>query len=128
MDCICITVKISRFNSKADPDRGTGTIKFIQNFSILGKTFENDKPLMTILSGNTHILFDGTYNLKSKIVRNKEIPVIAFNKENDLRKRPDKKVVKLLKNKFPGTIITVEFFVDRRYLKSIKEEKDDETK
>jgi len=120
--------KISRFNSKADPDRGTGTIKFIQNFSILGKTFENDKPLMTILSGNTHILFDGTYNLKSKIVRNKEIPVIAFNKENDLRKRPDKKVVKLLKNKFPGTIITVEFFVDRRYLKSIKEEKDDETK
>lgn len=120
--------KISRFNSKADPDRGTGTIKFIQNFSILGKTFENDKPLMTILSGNTHILFDGTYNLKSKIVRNKEIPVIAFNKENDLRKRPNKKVVKLLKNKFPGTIITVEFFVDRRYLKSIKEEKDDETK
>lgn len=120
--------KISRFNSKADPDRGTGTIKFIQNFSILGKTFENDKPLMTILSGNTHILFDGTYNLKNKVIRNKEVPVIAFNKENDLRKRPDEKVVKLLKNKFPGTIITVEFFVDRRYLKSIKEEKDNETK
>ena len=120
--------KISRLNSKNDPDRGTGTIKFIENFSILGKTFENDKPLMTILSGNTHILFDGTYNLKNKIVRNKEIPVIAFNKENDLRKRPDKKVVKLLKNKFPGTIITVEFFVDRRYLKTIKEENNNETK
>lgn len=120
--------KISRLNSKKDPDRGTGTIKFIQNFSIIGKTVESEKPLMTILSGNTHILFDGTYNLKNKIVRNKEVPVIAFNKENDLRKRPDKRVVKLLKNKFPGTIITVEFFVDRRYLKSIKEGNNNEAK
>ena len=118
--------KISRFNSKTNPDRGTGTIKFIENFSILGKTFDNDKPLMTILSGNTHILFDGTYTLKKKIIRNKEVPVIAFNDENDLRKRPNKKFVKLLKNKFPGTIITVEFFVDRRYLKSIKEGKNNE--
>ena len=120
--------KISRLNSKKAPDRGTGTIKFIQNFSILGKTFESEKPLMTILSGNTHILFDGTYNLKNKIIRNKEVPVIAFNKENDLKKRPDKKAVKLLKNKFPGTIITVEFFVDSRYLKTIKEDKNNEKK
>jgi len=45
-----------------------------------------------------------------------------------LKKRPDKKAVKLLKNKFPGTIITVEFFVDSRYLKSIKEDKNNEKK
>ncbi len=105
-----------------DNDRGTGTIKFIESFTELGKTINNDIPKMIILSGHTHILFDGTYTLKySKEKKNTK--VIAFNKTNDLSKRPDDKYVKLLKNKFPGVIISCEFYVDKEYLKKIKEEK-----
>lgn len=113
--------KISRLNNPKDKDRGTGTIKFIKNFSILGKSIQNDKPLMAILSGNTHILFNGKYKIINKIIRGNEVPVIAFNKENDISKRPDKDVVKINDNKFPGTVITTEFYVDSKYLKLIKE-------
>ena len=103
-------------------DRGTGTVKFIEGFTELGKTINNDIPKMVILSGHTHILFDGTYTLKTS-KNNPKTKVIAFNKENDLGKRPDDKYVRLLKNKFPGTVISCEFFVDKEYLKKIKEEK-----
>lgn len=105
-----------------DNDRGTGTIKFIESFTELGKTINNEIPKMIILSGHTHILFDGTYTLKDSKER-KGTKVIAFNKTNDLNKRPDEKYVKLLNNKFPGTIISCEFYVDKEYLKKIKEEK-----
>lgn len=106
----------------ADNDRGTGTIKFIESFTELGKTINNDIPKMIIMSGHTHILFDGTYILKDS-PHKKGTKVIAFNETNDLKKRPDQKYVKLLENKFPGTIISCEFYVDKEYLKTIKEEK-----
>lgn len=77
---------------------------------------------MTILSGNTHILFDGTYTLKEKKINKTTTKVIAFNSTNDLKKRPNEKYVKILENKFPGTIISCEFYVDREYLTMIKEE------
>jgi hypothetical protein len=41
---------------------------------------------MTILSGNTHILFDGTYTLKEKKINKTTTKVIAFNSTNDLKK------------------------------------------
>ena len=78
---------------------------------------------MTIISGNTHIMFDGTYNLSEKKTKNGNIQVIAFNKENDLRKRPDPNYVKLLKNRFPGVIISLEFYLDKMYLDKLKEGK-----
>jgi len=115
--------KISSETDDKNVDRGTGTIKFIDSFANLGKTFNNEKPKMTIISGNTHIMFDGTYNLSEKKTKKGNIQVIAFNKENDLKKRPDPNYVKILKNKFPGVIISLEFYLDKMYLDKLKEGK-----
>lgn len=116
-----ISRKKTQFN-----DRGTGTIKFIDSFTELGKTINNEIPKMAILSGHTHILFDGTYTLKEQTThRNTKVKVIAFNKSNNLRQKPDSKYVKLLNSKFPGVIISCDFYVDKAYLTKIKEEKNE---
>lgn len=112
--------KISSETDSEHPDRGTGTIKFIDSFSKLGKKMDGDNPKMSILSGKTHILFDGTYNLEEKQIGDSKIKLIAFNKNNNIKEKPDQKYVKLLKNYFPGVIISVNFYVDKRYLR-IKE-------
>ena len=109
--------KISSVKDDNNPDRGTGTIDFIDSFSKLGSKIEGDVPKMAILSGRTHILFDGTYNLLEKNVGNSVIKMIAFNKENNIKKKPDSRYVKVIKNRFPGVIISTNFYVDSRYLK-----------
>ena len=109
--------KISSETDLNHPDRGTGTIKFIDSFSQLGKKIDGDNPKMSILSGKTHILFDGTYNLEEKYIGGTKIKTIAFNKSNNIKEKPDQKYVKLLKNYFPGVIISVNFYVDKRYLR-----------
>lgn len=118
--------KISRLNSVETPDRGTGTIQFIEAFMDMGQTIQNDKPTMSLVSGNTHILFDGTYTLKEQIISNEKVKVIAFNRSNNLKDKPDKNYVKDLNIKFPGVIINIEFFVDSEYLDKFKEEEKDE--
>lgn len=118
--------KISRLNSIETPDRGTGTIQFIEAFMDMGQTIQNDKPIMSLVSGNTHILFDGTYTLKEQIISNEKVKVIAFNKNNNLKDKPDKNYVKDLNIKFPGVIINVEFFMDPAYLDKFKEEENNE--
>ena len=109
--------KISSATDQKHPDRGTGTIEFIDSFSKLGSKIEGDVPKMAILSGRTHILFDGTYNIKEQKKGESMIKTIAFNKENDIKKKPDSKYVKVLENGFPGVIITTNFYVDSRFLK-----------
>lgn len=42
--------------------------------------------------------------------------IITFNKEQDLDLPPDKNYVKRLNNRFPGTIISMEFYIDRNYI------------
>lgn len=114
--------KISSATDDKHPDRGTGTIEFINSFTNLGRKVDGDVPKMAIISGNTHILFDGTYTLKERKVKNKIIKTIAFNKENNIKKKPDPNYVKILKNSFPGVIISVNFYVDKRYLNELKKE------
>ena len=113
--------KISSETDEKQVDRGTGTIKFIDAFSKLGQTINNEKPKMAIISGNTHILYDGTYNLQEKTNGKDKVQVIAFNKDNDINKKPDSNYVKVLKNRFPGVIISLEFYLDKRYLEKFKE-------
>jgi hypothetical protein len=62
---------------------------------------------MAILSGKTHILFDGTYQMAPDASgRN----VIAFNAQNDLSSKPDPKYVRNLGGDgFPGTVISIRF-------------------
>lgn len=114
---LSLQYRISRLNTIEHPDRGTGTIKFIESFTELGRTYNDEKPLMSIVSGGVRILFDGTYRIQKQNIGDKDVPVIAFNVDNDLSKRPDSKAVGLLRNRFPGVIISVEFYVDEKYLK-----------
>lgn len=107
---------VSRKRVDIDDDRGKGTIKLINNFMHIGKNMDGNNPIMAILSGNGYILFDSTYNLKEEIVNGKKIPIIAFNEENDLSKKPDSKYVKRIDEKFPGTMISMEFYLDKEYI------------
>ncbi|MGV8155207.1 MAG: hypothetical protein ACLKAO_13050 [Alkaliphilus sp.] len=114
---------VSRKKHEGDyPDRGSGTIKLIHNFQNIGYINNQDntseKPLMSITSGNTHILFNDEYSLKTEKIDGEERQVIAFNKENNLKIPPDSKNVKRLQNYFPGTIISMKSFLDREYLES----------
>ena len=75
---------------------------------------------MSITSGGVQVLFDGTYKIQNQIVNGKKIPVIAFNDNNDISQPPDNNAVRLLSNTFPGVIISVEFYVDSKYLSGIE--------
>lgn len=110
---------VSKSRMSKDGDRGNGTIKLLKAFSEIGETIEGDKPKMTIISGNSYILLDGTYKLKEQTYDNTKVSIIAFNKENSLDILPDKRYVQILKNKFPGTIISLEFYLDRTYMNNL---------
>lgn len=69
--------------------------------------------MLSITSGHCSILFDGTYTMKSvKYNGGYENKIIAFNSNNELTKAPDQKYVRTLKNRFPGTIISMELYID----------------
>ena len=99
-------------------NRGKGTIKLINSFMQIGQNNEGKKPKMAIISGRCHILFDTTYNLKEEIIDGKKVPIIAFNEENDLSKATDTNYVKKIEEYFPGTMISIEFYLDRKYIES----------
>lgn len=112
---------ISRLNSDCDSTRGQGTVDLIDSFQKLGAKYNDagilEKPLMSITSGNINILFDGTYTIKEN---SENLKIIAFNENNDLKEEPDKKFVKNTKNFFPGTVISIKFFVDRKYIEEVQ--------
>lgn len=88
--------------------RGTGSITFIESFfNIKGENKNYDQfSKMTILSGNTNITFDGTYNPKVRSINGEEYKLMTFNDSGKLEDKPDPKYVKFVHNYFPGTIIT----------------------
>ena len=81
----------------------------------IGANIDNKKSLMSITSGKCQILFDGTYKLEEKVNKDKKYYQIAFNDSNNLNNKPDKRFVYNLQNKFPGTIISMEFYLDRKF-------------
>ena len=106
--------RVSCQRNDENKDRGMGTVKFIEAFLEVGQTNDETlKPIMSIISGSTQILFDGKYRLMTNSSGNKKI---AFNNENDLKKEPDHAYVKEMKNHFPGVIINIEFYIDKDYL------------
>lgn len=107
-------------------NRGRGTITLMDTFYRLGQTKYGIRPELIIVSGHTWIKFDDKYSLEKKVFNdtifgNKERKVIAFNKENDIYKKADSNVA-LLKNNFPGTIISMKFYLDQKYLDSYVKE------
>lgn len=88
--------------------RGNGSIQFIESFfNIKGnKKDDDDFSIMAILSGNTKILFDGTYNISKGLVINEPYKFMTFNESGKIEDKPDSKFVKYVDNYFPGTIIS----------------------
>ncbi|MDP2572887.1 hypothetical protein Q8W40_11895 [Vibrio penaeicida] len=107
---------VSSKNQNEDTDRGQGTVDLIEFFqSVSEERLPNSskKARMAIISGDTHIYFDGTHRIK---VDDTGKDVIAFNSSNDLSDKPDHKYVRKMKNvSFPGTIIAARFPISKRY-------------
>lgn len=96
--------------------RGNGSIRFIESFfSLKGDTQFDSLSSMTILSGNTRIIFDGTYQIETKeIVRDSKLhrfKVMPFNKTGDIEEQPDKKLVKFVPDYFPGTMLSAKICI-----------------
>jgi hypothetical protein len=88
--------------------RGNGSIQFIESFfNIKGRMKEfDDVSRMTILSGNTNITFDGSYNITKGMIDDEEFKYMTFNESGKIEDKPDSKFVKFVDNYFPGTIIS----------------------
>ena len=106
--------QISRFSGiPKGKSRGNGTIKMIDFFNSLAA---NDRKRMCILSGSTYILLDGTYSLLPDAQGLKKI---AFNKSNDLHKRPDPRYVRFLNGRFDGTLVSIRLVLDAQFLQAL---------
>ena len=107
---IALQGHVSSKNQSPADTRGNGSVDLIEFFQKVHSECNaggEAKATMAILSGKTHILFDGTYRLIGTPDGRK---TITFNKENDLNCPPDSTYVKGLRGVFfPGTIISVRF-------------------
>ncbi|MCM3040396.1 hypothetical protein M3201_11870 [Paenibacillus motobuensis] len=103
-------------------DRGNGTIQLISAFQSIGGNMNGGIPEMSIISGNSYIYFntDPISKLGPVDVGGTERYHVAFNESNDIRQPPSDKHVRKLKNYFPGTAITMRFFLDKKYIERVK--------
>lgn len=114
-------------NVEGNKRRGTGTVRLIDSFQKIGRSCNNRDPLMTITSGRTHIKFNQKYLLHTQYLDDSIIgkgnrKIIAFNEYNNIYLPPDPENVIWLKEFFPGTIISLDFFFDKHYFEqNVKE-------
>lgn len=117
---------VSRLKSDEEKgkDRGVGTIRLLEAFQKIGQTHDEEmEPLMSIISGNTYIHFNNKYPpVFEKNIDGTQLKVIAFNKSNDLNEPPDSGNVKKINNYLPGTVISMKFYLQDKYLETIKQE------
>lgn len=86
--------------------RGNGSIRFIESFfNIKGPMADDKLSQMTILSGNTKIVFDGKYQIVSKNIDGESYQYMTFNKTGNIEDKPDENYVTFVDNYFPGTMI-----------------------
>lgn len=110
-DLLTVVALQGNISSKLDgpsSDRGQGTVDLIEFFQDMSNecSVKDSKPMMSIISGSTHIRFDGGYRMKNELSLGRM--VIAFNTENSLLLPPDKKVVRAMdKTIFPGVMISI---------------------
>jgi len=101
--------------------RGNGSIRFIESFFNLkgtGSKADKDSKLK-LMSGNSRIIFDGTYPIKTiKKHSGESFQVMTFNKNSDIENKPDKKFVNFVPHFFPGTILTARIVIDDEDLKN----------
>jgi hypothetical protein len=94
--------------------RGNGSIEYIENFfKLKGDLLKDNISRMVIVSGNTRILFDGTYQIKPKQKEgeSRKYKMITFNNSGEINEEPDKKYVTFAPHFFPGTIISARILI-----------------
>lgn len=99
--------------------RGNGTMEYIEAFlNLFNSTNVEHKSVFSITSGRTSILFDGRYEtIAKKYSAGFKNKVITFNDSHNLYDPPDPNYVKFIRHKFPGTIISMDLYLDSKYLK-----------
>jgi hypothetical protein len=94
--------------------RGNGSIQYIDNFfKLKGDLHKDNISSMVILSGNTRIVFDGTYKIieKEKEGERRRYKMITFNNSNEIHDSPDQKFVTFVPHFFPGTMISARILI-----------------
>lgn len=116
---------VSCKNSSEDTTRGNGTadlIEFFQRMHDERTVSTGQAARMFIISGDTRVIFDGTYRISKNSAGTR---LIAFNADNDLKRPPDHRYVLPLKSaRLPGTMIGVQFPIELPSLQA--KETDDE--
>ncbi len=102
--------------------RGNGSIRFIESFfNIKGSQDDDNISRMTIISGNTQIVFDGKYGIRNKTnERGEMFKVMTFNQTGNIEDKPDIDYVKYTKYYFPGTMICANILLNDDDIKQIK--------
>lgn len=103
--------------TKAGRFRGNGTVKMLEFFQDLSGSTDSR---MCLVSGNSFIRFDSTCRFREgkRGVHPGTWKVVAFNDKNDLDLPPDKEYVHSLKHRFPGTLVSLRFPIDRSYMEN----------
>ncbi|CAI1579045.1 Uncharacterised protein [Serratia proteamaculans] len=108
--------RVSCKNVTEEDSCGTGTIELLKLFQDMHDSlqrfhqFDDVSPVMSILSGATHIKFDGKYKLICKVTdSNGEKFTYPFNNVG-LEKEPDRGYLKQMRQVyFPGVMINIRF-------------------
>ncbi len=94
--------------------RGNGSIQYIENFfKLKGNTEVDTVSKMMLMSGNSRILFDGSYKITEKAIPGRQTPfkMITFNDSGQINDKPDKKYVTFAPHYFPGTLISARILI-----------------
>jgi len=100
-------------------NRGHGSIKFIESFfNLRGEQNQDNPSKLVIISGNTRIVFDGSYGITEKVnSRGNKFQVMTFNNSGDITEPPDEKFVTFADNFFPGTIISAKIYINKESIR-----------
>jgi len=111
---VMMSETISRLKYKED-SRGTGTIKFLRSFGELGD-FENKAngymPNLSLFTGHTHLICDNELKPFAKDT----VYCLSLNPEKDLTVPPRESHLKILPEKFPGTLLSVKIYLNKQHL------------
>lgn len=94
--------------------RGNGSIQYIENFfKLKGDLMKDNISRMVVVSGNTRILFDGTYQIREipKEGEKRRSKVITFNESGEINVAPDENFVTFAPHFFPGTMISARILI-----------------
>lgn len=92
--------------------RGSGCIQYIENFFKLKGNLDRDNiSQMVLVSGNTRIIFNGSYPILTTIENGRKFKRITFNDSEKISDEPDKKYVTFAPHYFPGVLISARILI-----------------